>query len=145
MKTVRRPPYPKWNPGYFPCSSLTPPFRFPHAVHRCPSVDSGLLILDPHDLLNGIWTKDASSNITRWSHPRIEEIAELQARELDQVKRKALIDEAAKILMEEDNWHAPLYWTMRGHFSAIQIQNHHPVAALTDALKVEHYWCDPAC
>ena len=41
MKTVRRPPYPKWNPGYFPCSSLTP-FRFPHAVHRCPSVDSGL-------------------------------------------------------------------------------------------------------
>ena len=25
MKTVRRPPYPKWNPGYFPCSSLTPP------------------------------------------------------------------------------------------------------------------------
>ena len=42
MKTVRRPPYPKWNPGYFPCSSLTPPLRFPHAVHRCPSVDSGL-------------------------------------------------------------------------------------------------------
>ena len=24
MKTVRRPPYPKWNPGYFPCSSLSP-------------------------------------------------------------------------------------------------------------------------
>ena len=23
MKTVRRPPYPKWNPGYSPCSSLT--------------------------------------------------------------------------------------------------------------------------
>ena len=46
MKTVRRPPYPKWNPGYFPCSSLTPPFRFPHAVHRCPSVDSGLAKLN---------------------------------------------------------------------------------------------------
>ena len=28
MKTVRRPPYPKWNPGYFPCSSLTPPSAF---------------------------------------------------------------------------------------------------------------------
>ena len=24
MKTVRRPPYPKWNPGYFPCSSPPP-------------------------------------------------------------------------------------------------------------------------
>ena len=28
MKAVRRPPYPKWNPGYFPCSSLTPPSAF---------------------------------------------------------------------------------------------------------------------
>ena len=28
MKTVRRPPYPKWSPGYFPCSSLTPPSAF---------------------------------------------------------------------------------------------------------------------
>ena len=43
LKTVRRPPiYPK-TPGHLPCSSLTPPpFRCPHAVHPCPSVDSGL-------------------------------------------------------------------------------------------------------
>ena len=42
LKTVRRPPiYPK-TPGHLPCSSLTHPFRCPHAVHRCPSVDSGL-------------------------------------------------------------------------------------------------------
>ena len=40
LKTVRRPPiYP--TPGHLPCSSLTTPFRCPHAVHRCPSVDSG--------------------------------------------------------------------------------------------------------
>ena len=43
MKTVRRPPYPKWNPGYFPCSSLTP---LPLSS-RPPSVDSGLLIESP--------------------------------------------------------------------------------------------------
>ena len=37
MKTVRRPPYPKWNPGYFPCSSLTP---LPLSSRR-PSVSLG--------------------------------------------------------------------------------------------------------
>ena len=37
MKTVRRPPYPKWNPGYFPCSSLTP---LPVSSRR-PSVSFG--------------------------------------------------------------------------------------------------------
>ena len=37
MKTVRRPPYPKWNPGYFPCSSLNP---LPLSS-RCPSVSFG--------------------------------------------------------------------------------------------------------
>ena len=43
LKTARRPPiYPK-TPGHLPCSSLTHPFRCPHAVHRCPSVDSGLI------------------------------------------------------------------------------------------------------
>ena len=37
MKTVRRPPYPKWNPGYFPCSSLIP---LPLSSRR-PSVSFG--------------------------------------------------------------------------------------------------------
>ena len=37
MKTVRRPTYPKWNPGYFPCSSLTP---LPLSSRR-PSVSFG--------------------------------------------------------------------------------------------------------
>ena len=59
MKTVRRPPYPKWNPGYFPCSSLTP---LPLSSRR-PSVSFGgfgltLRAFDPaqrtilHDLLH---------------------------------------------------------------------------------------------
>ena len=37
MKTVRRPPYPKWNPGYFPCTSLIP---LPLSSRR-PSVSFG--------------------------------------------------------------------------------------------------------
>ena len=46
MKTVRRPPYPKWNPGYFPCSSLTP---LPLSSRR-PSVSFGGFGLRDRDL-----------------------------------------------------------------------------------------------
>ena len=42
LKTLRRPPlHPDGGPGHLPRSCLTP-FRCLHAVHPCPSVDSGL-------------------------------------------------------------------------------------------------------
>ena len=42
MQTARQPPvYPNSSPDHRACNSLTP-FRYPHAVHPCPSVDSGL-------------------------------------------------------------------------------------------------------
>ena len=42
LQTARQPPvYPNSSPDHRACHSLTP-FRCPHAVHPCPSVDSGL-------------------------------------------------------------------------------------------------------
>ena len=42
LQTARQPPvYPNSSPDHPACNSLTP-FRCPHAVHPCPSVDSGL-------------------------------------------------------------------------------------------------------
>ena len=43
LQTARQPPvYPNSSPDHRACNSLTP-FRCPHAVHPCPSVDSGLV------------------------------------------------------------------------------------------------------
>ena len=42
LQTARLPPiYPNSSPDHRACNFLTP-FRCPHAVHPCPSVDSGL-------------------------------------------------------------------------------------------------------
>ena len=42
LQTAPQPPgYPNSSPDHRACNSLTP-FRCPHAVHPCPSVDSGL-------------------------------------------------------------------------------------------------------
>ena len=43
LKTVRRPPiYPERAQAISPVAPSPTPFRCPHAVHPCPSVDSGL-------------------------------------------------------------------------------------------------------
>ncbi len=56
LQTARQPPvYPNSSPDHRACNSLTP-FRCPHAVHPCPSVDSGLVDGSPRDrilVLNG--------------------------------------------------------------------------------------------
>ena len=109
------------------------------------SMGYGVLAHDPHDFFDGLYTEDGSNNHTKWTHPRIEEIALLQARELDRVKRKALVDEATQIFLTEDSPYIFVYHTVRGHYSDLVIQNHHRVGTLSDALKSEHYWCDPEC
>ena len=57
MKTVRRPPYPKWNPGYFPCSSLT---TLPLSSRR-PSVSFGGFGLTPFGIQGMVSHDDGKS------------------------------------------------------------------------------------
>ena len=105
----------------------------------------GIVAHDPADFFEGIYTVNAPNNYTGWTHPRIEEIAKLQARELDRAKRKALVDEATQIFLTEDSPHIILYHTVRGHYTDLVIQNAHRVGTLSDALKAEHFWCAPNC
>ena len=105
----------------------------------------GIVAHDPHDLLGGVFVQNAASNYSNWTDPRIEDVFLRQARELDRTKRKAIVDEATKIFLEEDSPVIFTYHTVRGHYSALQIQNHHRVGTLSDALKAEHFWCDPSC
>ena len=70
MKTVRRPPYPKWNPGYFPCSSLTP---LPLSSRR-PSVSFGGFGLSrdvayPFSFSIGVESTHIKGSITMSSKP----------------------------------------------------------------------------
>ena len=47
LQTARQPPvYPNSSPDHHACNSLTP-FRCPHVVHPCQSVDSGLRAAEP--------------------------------------------------------------------------------------------------
>ena len=105
----------------------------------------GITTNDPHDIIGGVYHVNGQANTQKWEHPRIEELYLLQARELDRVKRKALVDEVADILIEEDSVFINIFHTILGHYANNKIHNLHPTGSLTDALKAEHFWCDPSC
>ena len=67
--------------------------------------------------------------------PRVMELYLEEAAELDQAKRKTIIQEAEQILLHEDNAYIGLYWYMGGHIVNNKIQNYNPVASSTTALR----------
>ncbi len=111
------------------------------------SSSSGLVIHDPEDMFTQQYRTDASyRRLSRSSPPpRIDELYELQTREFDRKKRKALAIEAADIILEETPW-VPLYWVIRFMYADDRIQNFHiNPSAYAQIYKWEHIWCDPAC
>ncbi len=80
-----------------------------------------------------------------WETPRLTELFELQARELDKDKRRELLLEASEIMMFEDTEWLGIYWGVAGRYVDARIQNYTAPPTTTSELKFEHLWCDPAC
>ena len=57
-----------------------------------------ILISDPSDVFNQIYSQGVNRNPTGWSDARLDEIIDAQAREVDTEKRQALFEEAVEIL-----------------------------------------------
>ena len=104
----------------------------------------GPMITDPHDIMGGAYVAAGRNNFSGWSNPRIEEIFELQASELDLAVRRAMTLEVQEIVLNESIF-IPHYWTMRGMYVDNRIRNFNPPPTDSHALKMEHLWCDPGC
>ena len=111
------------------------------------SSSSGLVIHDPEDMFTQQYRADASyRRISRSTPPsRIDELYDLQTREFDREKRRALSIEAADLILDEVPW-VPLYWVIRFMYADERIQNFHiNPSAYAQIYKWEHIWCDPSC
>ena len=75
----------------------------------------------------------------------VQALFDAQKQEPDREKRKALVLEAAEILLNKDNAYPALMWEMRHWpvYNKIQGFNVHP--SIYAHLKHEEIWCDPAC
>ena len=102
------------------------------------------LVLDPSDFISGAYLATGRSNPSGWSDPRVDELFDLQASELDPQRRKVYIDEISQIVVDRGPF-VLQNWNFRGMYVDNRIQNFHVTPGESFQLKMEHLWCDPAC
>ena len=118
--------------------------RTVRGTHHASLDSSGVILLDPADYLNQHFlVMGGQKNPDSWSHPRLTEITEAQARESDPVKRLALFKEAVEILRQGESHVVPLTWGYSGGMMDYRLQNFHVPGSEQIVKHFEHIWWDP--
>jgi peptide/nickel transport system substrate-binding protein len=103
---------------------------------------NGLLISDPDAVIASAYLKGAARNYSRWEPPKIRELFELQTREGDPVKRKALVQEIADYLMNVDSNIVITHWTMLHPYVDNRVKNYNAPNIFSAHTMQEHLWLE---
>jgi peptide/nickel transport system substrate-binding protein len=118
--------------------------RIMRGTHNASLDSSGVILLDPADYLNQHFLlMGGQKNPDSWSHPRLTEIIETQAREPEPAKRLSLFKEAVKILQQGESHVVPLTWGSSGGMMDYRLQNFHVPGSEQIVKQFEHIWWDP--
>ena len=127
-----------------PVDRATQVDRIIRGTHHASFDSSGVIIPDPADYLNQHFLViGGQKNPDRWKNPRLSEIIQVQARELDPVKRLRLFKEAVEILRGGESHMAPLSWGSSGGMMDYRLQNFHVPGSEQIVKHFEHIWWDP--
>jgi ABC-type transport system substrate-binding protein len=118
--------------------------RIIRGTHHASLDSSGVILLDPADYLNQHFLgMGGQKNPDSWSHPRLTEIIEAQARESEPTRRLSLFKEAVKILQQGESHVVPLTWGYSGGMMDYRLQNFHVPGSEQIVKHFEHIWWDP--
>jgi peptide/nickel transport system substrate-binding protein len=118
--------------------------RIIRGTHHASLDSSGVILLDPADYLNQHFlVMGGQKNPDSWSHPRLTEIIEAQAREMEPAKRLNLFREAVKILQQGESHVVPLTWGSSGGMMDYRLQNFQVPGSEQIVKQFEHIWWDP--
>ncbi len=127
-----------------PVDRATQVDRIIRETHHASFDSSGVIILDPADYLNQHFLViGGQKNPDSWKNPRLNDIMQAQARELDPVKRLRLFKEAVEILRGGESHVVPLSWGSSGGMMDYRIQNFHVPGSEQIVKHFEHVWWDP--
>ena len=127
-----------------PVDRATQVDRIIRGTHHASFDSSGVIILDPADYLNQHFLViGGQKNPDSWKNPRLSEIIQVQARELDPGKRLRLFKEAVEILRGGESHVVPLSWGSSGGMMDYRIQNFHVPGSEQIVKQFEHVWWDP--
>lgn len=107
------------------------------------SVHNGPNIVDPDDLLSGVYLSGAPRNPIDFEDPRIREIFEKQKSEADLTARQALIREAEAIILEGEHHMIQYYWYGDPRWIVPnRVKNYVPRQTVQYGMGVEHLWME---
>ena len=105
------------------------------------SVHNGPNIVDPDDLLSGVYLAGAPRNPIDYEDPMIREIFEKQKSEPDLAKRQALIREAEAIILKGEHHMIQYYWYGDPRWIVPnRIKNYVPRQTVQYGMGTEHLW-----
>lgn len=93
--------------------------------------------------LGGLVATKASRNVARFSDPKVDDWARAQAREMDAVKRKAILDQMQDYLMEAVPY-VPTISRVYYRFDSCRVKNMRPTHQSTSNWGYQHAWINPA-
>jgi peptide/nickel transport system substrate-binding protein len=107
------------------------------------SVHNGPNIVDPDDLLSGVYLAGAPRNPLDYEDPEIRAIFEKQKSEPDLAKRQALIREAEAIILKGEHHMIQYYWYGDPRWIVPnRVKNYVPRQTVQYGMGVEHLWLE---
>jgi ABC-type transport system substrate-binding protein len=100
-------------------------------------------LLDPGDYFNAWYRKDGPQNYSRWHNDTFDTLLNQIDRELDETKRKTLIQEAEAI-MEQDPPLLPVSWEKVNDAWYTYVKGHNPYNyfGIYDVVRFDTFWLD---
>ena len=111
--------------------------------HDLSTIGTGLYFKDPEVVLAQWFFKDTLRNPHNWEHPRINELIDLQSRELNPKVRRGMYQEIADILHQGESHYVPIYWNNRYGSYDYRLQNFKPPYHPHTIWRYDHVWWDP--
>ena len=106
-------------------------------------VGTGIILRDPGDIINQFYLQDVLRNPHNWQNDRVDELIDLQNREVDPAARQGHLDELASILHEGESHWLPVLWYSSGGAFDYRIRNFHYPPTVQLIKKWDHVYWDP--
>ena len=103
----------------------------------------GLLTRDPADILLQVYVSDIEKNPDNWTTPRLTELMEAQASELDRTARQSQFAEMVDILREGEGHWVPQTWVDQGASIDYRLQGFNTPDSIQHLHNWEYTWWDP--
>ena len=111
-------------------------------VANLDAVGTGIILRDPGDIINQFYLQDVLRNPHNWQNDRVDELINLQNREVDPAVRQGQLEELADILHRGESHWLPYFWYSSGGALDYRIRNFYYPATVQLIKKWDHVWFD---